>query len=403
MKEKLKNFFKDKKLWSSFVELLATILIVFISFFSGFSYGVTIDDDIRDEFIADCFPVSNTEQSSLNIEIDKKEIIDSNIPTNVYLGTISSTLGRIDHINNVDIDYLISFAVDININVSINNDNIIFSDVSYTFSVFLNEINFLVNTRLARYTYIYPLTYNDFEFSLPKNFNGQNYYLPLPYFIINEELGATMVSFVIDNNFNVVNNQFFYNSTYDFYSLTSWYNNIGVQILTDYDQYFGTQSETFYEDYILLFSNLSYSNDVYTYVSNFYLTMYNNYLSSWIVSAFGGVSAEELEQAYQQGFNIGYQSGEIEGVTQFKLSQEFQDILNNEYQDGINKGKEIRDEEYEQTDTVFTKIWTFLRDTISTTLSIFNIQIMPGIPLYFIVVIPIVIGLILWLFKLLQR
>lgn len=344
MKEKLKNFFKDKKLWRSFVELLATILIVFISFFSGFAYGVTIDDEIRDEFITDCFPVSNTEHSSLNIVIDKKSAF----------------------IPNEDLEYVAIPQTDVN--------NIFIFDINYLFNTIIEYDSFtdifnLIGSsqQLFRYSY---------------SFNGVSYQN-------NVLLEKTSSS---DYNMLSIKIQILKNG-----SVNSTLNMAGLRYSTDSSSYLSTS-----------FNNLGLSISLSSFI--YYSSNYSNTLALFDfgigifeITNLGGASASDLEQAYQQGFNIGYQSGEIEGVTQFKLSQEFKDILNNEYQDGINKGKEIRDEEYAQTDTVFTKIWTFLRDTISTTLSIFNIQIMPGIPLYFIVVIPIVIGLILWLFKLLQR
>ena len=116
-----------------------------------------------------------------------------------------------------------------------------------------------------------------------------------------------------------------------------------------------------------------------------------------------GATAEELEQAYQSGINVGYQSGVIEGINEYKSSQEYKDELQVEYdkgkEDGYDIGYKARQDSVEDTEQKVNTIWTILEKAITSVLNVLSFEILPGMPLYICIGVPILLAVLLWFIK----
>lgn len=77
-------------------------------------------------------------------------------------------------------------------------------------------------------------------------------------------------------------------------------------------------------------------------------------------------------------------------VTEFYTSGYSTGFIN-----GQNKQKEL----YEQSDSAISKIWDILENGIETALNVLSIEILPGIPLTICIIVPLIFGIIFFIWK----
>ena len=382
MKEKLKKLFTSKAVWEYIVGFICLFFVLTFTYSKGFVDGLLIDNEIRQEFIDSTtdFNLSNND-----IEIDKKDIIENNPPTSIipnefYLGTLALPWGSTSYTGGDNAAfYYVCFNYTIGASYDGLEQNLVidYVNVSYSFEVYVHTLGGSNLFRSYRYNEI---TSFDFNYHIVSTDNS-DYYLPLLMLQFDLSTGVPNAYLGLLNTQKqlIDETKTLYSDSAFFQGLLYFINTSYETSRVDLSNSFGQYDVDYAFDFIEPLINLDSNNN---YISPYYLQFSNNTFNSLIVASFGN-----------SGGSGG--GGADDGYTQADLDEA--------YNNGISKGKEIRDLEYQQTDTFFNKMWAFIETATEKTLAVFNINILPGIPLYFLVVIPISIGLIGWLFKLLQR
>ena len=343
MKEKLKKVFTNKDFWTALIGCLGLLLSIALSYFTGFKDGILLDNTIRTELIEKAVDDAKNNK----IDIEKKESIDYSQLE--FIAIPSNTTDTTTY----------------------------FFDLTY----FANSIAYEYDSIIDLYTFY--------------NSNG----------------GSTINLFSsVSQSFRGGTNTASYNLRVTLSSV-----NYTLSILCNYSYYDGgalTGSEIFKYTYnsttgakTFLFKN----NNIILF-NSFNSNLPSLQLFDYGVGCFeigkipsSGATAEELEQAYQSGINVGYQSGVIEGINEYKSSQEYKDELQVEYdkgkEDGYDIGYQARQDSVEDTEQKVNTIWTILEKAITSVLNVLSFEILPGMPLYICIGVPILLAVLLWFIK----
>ena len=387
MKENIKKILFNKSFWKHFIVIISTILLIFTTYIIGFRDGLLVDNDIRTEFI------ERVNNDIINYSKDKNETFKKSLKPNVSINNIKSGL------SNFKLNSRLFNYSTFNMLVSSRTYNFINNVTAGQNAYKVSNVVSFDSTNFTIGNSIYESIHCDI-YILFRPYSNE-YYLKASVWDNINNVSIRSDTILDGSNSSTGNSSFL---VY-FFSNNIIDNSNTTFLLSSYPSYIS--SPTFTGDFVTADIENNNSNFVDYFFVTFGVNSSDAYDAGYNAGYNDFANSDEylsnLEQAYQNGIYVGYESGIIEGKSDFINSQEYRDILTNKYNEGIEKGKEIRDEEYLQSQSFFDSIWNFLRDTISTTLSIFDFHILPGIPLYFIVLIPILIGLIYWLFKLLSR
>lgn len=337
MKDKIINFLKNKSFWRSVLECLCIIFIIIVSYFIGFSNGLLIDNDIRQDFINENLKTDKKQVNNFN----KKTAINVNdVPTfdgeivitqrgSFNIGVIKSTSST----RFVMLDYTISigqpdgstskvyYTIDVDVDLSDT-----FNNSSYT------DLNVVRNS----YTSIFFSSfYGTHDISLEYLKHFQCNFIP-SVFKNTDANGNEKLFFHLDLqlDFTAVNNTKTYEDIRSDDYVVSGFNTLNLAFITT-------------NDYYVIF------NDVNSQLV-FY---YNGYIDG-----------------YDNGEKIGFDNGKIQGYEDRKNSVDDQEQVTN-------------------------NIWNILEKGIETTLNVLSMEILPGIPLFVCIAIPILIGILVWVIK----
>lgn len=112
---------------------------------------------------------------------------------------------------------------------------------------------------------------------------------------------------------------------------------------------------------------------------------YNDYSNNYWLECGELITAMSLF-SYETGYFYGLEEGYTEGYYVGK------DV-------GLEEGKEFQKDLYEQNDTALSKIWDILENGIETALNVLSIEILPGIPLTICIIVPLIFGIIFFIWK----
>lgn len=374
MKEKIKNFFTNKTLWEYIIGFFVLIILLSVSYSKGFIDGVLIDDDIRTELI----DTTLNETKKNNIVSDKKEIIENNppwsvVPTEFYLGSIAIPWARTVYTAGDDAAiHYVSWNYTVGVFADMDGENIIidYVNLNLSYDVYVTGLGGSSLFRSYRSADIFSF---DFDFNINK-YDNDTFYLPLIMAQIDSSTGDVLASFGLLNSQRqlIVDTKTLYPENTIFSEITAFVESSYSSAVSDLNSTYGISDTDYPFNFIDMYFNLDQNN---TYICPYFLPFSNNIFNSNVVKTWGTfVETGATEEQLQIAFN-----------------------------NGVEKGKEIRDKEYLESQSFFDNVWSFIEKATSKTLDIFSMQILPGIPLYFLILIPIAIGLIGWVFKLLQR
>lgn len=358
MNEKLKKVFTNKEFWTALIGCIGLFLSIVLSYFSGLKDGILMDNSIRTELI---------EKTLDNSKINKKRSIDYE-----------------------QLEYL-----PIPNNPSLTDTY--FLDLTY----FANSIAYENESMIDIYNF-----YNDngassinlFSYNSQSFRGGTN---TATYFL---RLSKSSVNYIL----SIICNYSFYDGG----SLT------GSEIFKyTYNSTTGGKTFAFKSNNIVLFNTFNSS-------------LPSLQLFDFGVGCFelgnipnGGATQEELDEAYQNGYDKGKSDGKTEGYNegyQAGLENAFteEDIYNSYlngfdkgksegriegYNEGLQVGKEIgyqnRIDSVEDTEQKINSVWTILENAITSVLNVLSFEILPGIPLYICIGVPILLAVLLWFIK----
>lgn len=90
-----------------------------------------------------------------------------------------------------------------------------------------------------------------------------------------------------------------------------------------------------------------------------------------------------------QGYQ-GYYDGYEQGLT---------DGYDNGYESGYSQGINDYQNRVEETENVISRIWNIITSATNAVLNVFSFPILPGIPLYMLVAIPVILAVILFIIR----
>lgn len=111
-------------------------------------------------------------------------------------------------------------------------------------------------------------------------------------------------------------------------------------------------------------STISYVGTIGTYIT-------------YSVKDYGG-----YYDGYEQGLSDGYYQG---------------------YENGYTQGVDDYQNRVEETENVITRIWNVLTSATNAVLNVFSFPILPGIPLYMLVALPVILAVILFIIRSLTK
>ena len=387
MKEKLKKIFTNNSFWEYVVGFFALLITIFGTYSKGVIDGLLIDDDIRTRII-DC--VNNEIINDYeNNNLTSKKSLKPNVSTN----NIKSGLS----------------------NFALNSK--VFNYSTFTMLVSNRTYNFINNVTSGQNAYMVSnlVSFDSTNFTI-----GNNIYesIHCDIFILYRPYSSQyyLISSVWDNINNVslrretildYNNSASSNSSFlaYFYSNNFINNSNTTFLLSSYPTYIS--SPTFTGDFV----TADIENNSDNFIDYFFVTFGANSSDAYNAGYNAGYNdfansneyITNLEQAYQNGLNIGYQSGVIEGVSEYKNSQEYRDVLKAEYDkgkdDGYDIGYQARQDSVEDTEETINSIWSILEKAITSVLNVLSFEILPGIPLYICIAVPILLCILLWVIK----
>lgn len=337
MKEKIKNFFKNEKLWATIVEILISILLVCVGYFSGFSAGLLVDDSIRTKIIEKAVdePKINSKSKLIKKAIEPSEIPTYEASVNIKqsgsfnIGVVKSTSSA----RFVMLDYIVSIG-------QTDGDT---NNVSYTIDVdvslsetFNNSSYDDSNVVRDSYTHIFFTSFtgtHDISLEYLKHF--QCNFIPSVFKGTNLN-GAEKLYFHLDVqlDFTAVNNSMSY-------------------------------EEIRFEDYVI--DGFNTSNLAFITTNDYYVMFYN---------------VNSQLRFYYNGYTEGYDNGEKKGI-----------------EEGKKLGYEERKDSVEDTEQRINSVWTILEKAITSVLNVLSFEILPGIPLYICVGVPVLLAVLLWFIK----
>lgn len=368
MKEKLKKVFTNKEFWTALIGCLGLLLSIALSYFSGFKDGILIDNSIRTELIEKVVDDAKNNK----IDVQKKSLIDNG--NNTYICTYNDYVSLGTGLSNDDVSLFdVGYIVQCSYNIYYDNYN--YTDtflVNYCeYSLILYQTIYNVNTFTTNHFFIDAngelTTFRSQAFAptIRETFNTEYNafaYSPLLMFANTGDLTDTyqISAGYVNGQFRYVNEELLYSDFY--YSMAvSWLNT-----LFNYGTYsFATN------DIIRYIMGLG----VTTNPVNYPIVTIQHFQNLFDVFDLyhGGASDEELEQAYDNGYNSGYDIGRTEGF----------DI-----------GYQAREDSVEDTTQRLDSIWTILEKGITSVLNVLNFEILPGIPLFICIAVPLLLAII---------
>ena len=154
--------------------------------------------------------------------------------------------------------------------------------------------------------------------------------------------------------------------------------------------------------------------------NNEHLSKFNNIELNFFLSDFDGTELEITMDIYIDNhyynqsvfyYDVGrtlniYQFFDYNSKTEF-INRTFLITYNGGYEDGytigygqaVNKYKETT----EYTDSVLDRIWGIFTKATSTVFNVFSLEIIPGIPIFAVLIIPIIVAVVLFIFKVIGK
>lgn len=355
MKEKLKKIFTNISLWECIVGIILLLITIFGAYIKGVTDGLLIEDEIRTEVIDRVIDETKKPKN----ENEKKSLIDNGNYNYTFTNEDFLCLGHIysggDVLYYLGVEFLTSY-------------NIYYDNLNYTDTFLLNYIDFsyyFVTYDVINDMFLSNKTYYTIDGSFTSNradaFGGTwRYTSGLEYssFYANSYLTTIISNGDLTGEVGLVtyiNNDTSY--IYDTnYLYSDYYAYVISTFMTEYDVI-----PSYYMYWI-------YAQQLYTCENNLQnkavinVSMFQN-LYEVFELFHGGATEEEVEQAYWQGYND-------------------------------------RKNSVEESETTINSIWGIIEKGVVSVLEVLNIQILPGIPLYICIVVPILLGVLLWVIKL---
>lgn len=337
MKERLKKVFTNKEFWTALIGCLGLLLSIALSYFSGFKDGILIDNTIRTELIEKAVDDAKNNSKS---NLVKKAINVSDIP--IY-----------------DADINITQRGSFNIGVIKSTSSARFVMLDYTISIGQPD----GATSQVYYSI-------DIDVDLSDTFNNSTY---------------TDLNNVRDSYTSIFYTSFYGTHDISLEYLKHFQCDFIPSVFKNTDTY-GNENLYFHLDMQLDFTAV---NNTITYEelrSDDYVVSGFNTLNLAFISTndyyviFNDVNSQLV--FYYNGYINGYDNGEINGK-----------------EIGFNEGYQARQDSVEDTEQKVNSIWSILEKGITSALNVLSFEILPGIPLYICVAVPILLGLILWVVK----
>lgn len=340
MKEKLKKIITNKSLWEYIVGLIALLIFIFGFYIKGFTDGLLIDDEIRTEVIDRV--IEETKKDKIEIDINKKEVTSTN-------GMIPTRKG--------DSDYTIRWYNFIMYGMQNSaNRRQLAKDI---YNLNGRAVYFLFAEYMPNFILSNGTTTNFFKF----------------YFIA---YGVGDLTTTETTSTNCLLQQVNF-TTDDFIT----FNTYGSNVLGIWGSAGNTPTQNWYAQDL----NLVYNYDINIDFINMVGINYQTYFAT-----------ESFRYALLDFMAEGYKltADKIEGYTY----NDIETARGEGFMDGYHQGYEDRKNSVEESETIINFIWRIIENGVSSVLEVLNIQILPGIPLYICIVVPILLGVLLWVIKL---
>lgn len=91
-----------------------------------------------------------------------------------------------------------------------------------------------------------------------------------------------------------------------------------------------------------------------------------------------------------EGYYEGYQQGVVDGIE-------------SGYNQGYQQGIDDYQNRVEETENTIDRIWAIIQNSVNVVLNVFSFPILPGIPLYMLISLPILIAILLFIIKALAK
>ena len=226
--------------------------------------------------------------------------------------------------------------------------------------------------------------------------------------IISFKTSVSLNCILVDNRVYIVDYSFqcfiYKSSTFTLFETPP----IGIYLTNDYDTPLRTEYNVPLAVYLDTLESLTiypsfslpYNSDYSSYGYSVYFTNKSGLIenSNWY-GMFEAFSKTELFENYGSVLYYGFYDNHNFNYVYNLSDLDFSTFIQSSYESGYYQGLEDQQALYESSDSTINKIWNLLSNSIESVFSIFSFEILPGIPLYVILVIPFIFGIIFFIWK----